>query len=152
MTNERSFPHLLSEAILDEIDGAEECKGRDSMLTRWADEATRLERIEDKYRNLCGALNEHAAEIKRLDTLHHETALSLDTMTEEADRFHKALLEIILQTNEDECFDADDATQVACIALQMDVPTALLEATQCFTDEPSRDLPNIPDCVEDVPR
>jgi hypothetical protein len=51
----------------------------------YSEKIERLSRIEDKYVNLCQVLNEQAGEIKRLDTLHHETALSLDTMTAERD-------------------------------------------------------------------
>ena len=56
----------LSEDILDQIDGAEEALGRDSQLSIWAEEAGRLERIEQKYNNLCGVLNDQTSEISRL--------------------------------------------------------------------------------------
>jgi len=34
----------LSDDLLDNIDGGDECRGRDSQLSRWADKAERLER------------------------------------------------------------------------------------------------------------
>ena len=34
----------LSEDLLDAIDGGEECRGRDSQISRWADMAKRVER------------------------------------------------------------------------------------------------------------
>lgn len=62
-------PIPLSTDLRDAIDGGEECRGRDSQLTAWADEAERLERIEQKYVNLCGVLNEQAKKIERLQAV-----------------------------------------------------------------------------------
>jgi hypothetical protein len=179
---------------------------------KYEEAAAELSRIEDKYVNLCPVLNEQAGEIERLDTLHHETALSLDTMTAERDRLTanndvlcrvelelrlaigqliglqsaelpqglKALLysydlwpfvdtklEYLPYDCREGCarptFEAADALdrisqarltwamacQCTCDACES-FSSVIRKA--CFQSEASPQQPNIPECVEDVPR
>lgn len=65
-------PYPLSSEILDDIDGAEECRGRDSKLTAWADAAKGLERQRDA---LVAALR---SAIDELDTDESITNITAD--------------------------------------------------------------------------
>lgn len=56
----RAEPTPLSEELLDAIDGAEETRGRDSRLQRWAGMALRLEAAQTERDEMAGALKDIA--------------------------------------------------------------------------------------------
>lgn len=54
----RTEPTPLSEELLDAVDGAEETRGRDSRLQRWAGMALRLELAQAERDEMAGALRD----------------------------------------------------------------------------------------------